>query len=118
MTESQCRNEIINYILYQQGCSKEEACHALRDKISRNTFFKYLFKLIDEGQILVVHKNRRDTKLFVAKDNPLLLVPEQLENFIRAYKQLLHVSKKRIRERDLTRIAKIRGIGTISNSKR
>lgn len=117
MTESQCCQEIIDYIALHQGCSKEDACDALRGKLSRNTFFKYLPKLINEGQIIVEHKNKRDTKLFVDKNNPLVSVPEYLENFKRAYVQLLRASKKRIRERGFTRISTSLGMTQIHPSK-
>ena len=116
MTESQCCQEIIHYIAVHQGCSKEEACDALRGKLSRNTFFKHLSKLINEGQIIVKHRNKRDTKLFVDKNNPLVSVPECLENFKRAYIQLLRASKKRIRERDFTRISPTSGITQTQSS--
>lgn len=117
LTESQCRQEIVDHIALHQECSKEEAYDALRDKLSRNTFFKYLPKLINEGQIIVEHKNKRDTKLFVDKNNPLVSVPECLENFKRAYIQLLKASKKIIRERGFTRNSPALGITQTQSSK-
>lgn len=106
LSEAERRKEVLNYISVHQGCLKEEACDALVSKLSRATFFKDLPKLIKEGKVIEKPKNKRDTMLFIDKNNPLIYVPEQIEEFERAYKQLLKASKKKIKEKNFTQISK------------
>lgn len=115
--ETQRHEKIINYISLHQGCSKEEACDALTPLLSRNTFFKDLPKLVAEGKIIVKQVNKRDTRLFVDRDNPLIYVPKQLDDFDDAYTKLLYESKRRIKEKDFSEVTQFLGIAEINPAK-
>ena len=110
LSEVQRHEKIVNYISLHQGCLKEEAYDALKDVLSRNSFFKDLPNLIKEGKITMKPKNKRDTMLFVDRENPLIYVPKQLEDFENAYAQFLDATIKRVKEKDFSEIAQLLGI--------
>jgi hypothetical protein len=64
LSEKVRENEILNYVNLNQGCLKEEAFSALNGKMSRNTFFKDITRLIKEKQIRLEYSNKRDHRLY------------------------------------------------------
>ena len=61
--------------------------------------------------------NRRDHKLYVDFNNLLVIVPKELEDFKKAYFNLLQESKERIRQKNFPKIARILGIDQPDPSK-
>ncbi len=83
MDDRERRNLIINFTVGNQGCSKENVVNNLHELISRKTVFRLLGELI-EGGIIRKEKskpNSREYRLYVDADNPLVLVPEELDEF-------------------------------------
>jgi hypothetical protein len=76
-----------------------------------------LFLFIGEGIIKDEASNRRDHKLYVDGNNPLVSVPKELQEFEEAFVHLLQKTKKKILERDFTEIAKKLGISESNPSK-
>ena len=56
--------------------------------MSRRTFFKELAILKEKGEIIVKNKNKRDKVLFVNKNNLLITVPKELEQFEKDFLKL------------------------------
>ena len=61
--------------------------------------------------------NSREHKLFVKKNNPLVLVTSELEEFEKAYMQLLNKLKEKSKKVDFSEIASQLGIKEINPSK-
>jgi hypothetical protein len=117
MDDSERRKIITDFIGRHPGCKAEEAAYGTNDRISRVPFFNTLKELIEEGIIKDEASNRRDHKLYVDGDNPLVSVPRELQEFEEAFVNLLQKTKKKILERDFTEITKKLGISESNPSK-
>jgi hypothetical protein len=78
------RKKIISdFIINNQGCSKEALVKGTSNYISRKTVYKLLEEL-EKNNIIRIEKdkpNSRDHKLFVDSENPFILIPLELEEF-------------------------------------
>lgn len=121
LMDSQARRKIlIDFIANNQGCTKadiEKANDVI--PISRKTLFKIIGELKEDGIIeeIMEKPNSREHKLFVKKDNPLVLVTSELEEFEKAYVQLLNKFKEKSKKIDFPEIASRLGIKGIDPSK-
>ena len=93
MQETERHNKITDYISSHQGCSTEELCKAMEKHMARSTFFKDLAKLKEDKIVREEHTNKRDIKLFVDFNNPLIFIPKQLEEIETTFRKLLDKSK-------------------------
>lgn len=82
------------------------------DNIPSNPQKKY--RIVDETMEKL---NSREHKLFVKKNNPLVLVTSELEEFEKAYMQLLNKLKEKSKKVDFSEIASQLGIKEINPSK-
>jgi hypothetical protein len=98
---------IIDFIVSNQGCNKEEVVRALNaDELSsRMTTRRHLDELIENGIIKRIKSksNSRDWKLSVDEFNPVTLVPRELENFEKIFFKLY--------EKALTKYNEVNPIG-------
>jgi hypothetical protein len=87
ISDAQRRIHIINYISTHQGCTKADLERGLKDLISKKTIDKCVREMINE-KILFEEKekpNSRDHKLYVYENNPLVSVPNEIEQFKNAF---------------------------------
>ena len=101
------REKIIEYIRNHLGCKKNDLVKNLENEISRVTIFKITNELIKEKIIEERSKNRRDLALYLNNDNPLLRLTKEIDQFEKAYMNLLDKSKERIEKKDFVTIANI-----------
>jgi hypothetical protein len=97
------RQKVIDYISDHPGCNTEAACKGVESYTARVTFFKVLKELKEEGIVTVDDKskpNARDNKLFVEETNLLVRVPRELDEFKRAFLNLVKKTESKIRAKD------------------
>jgi hypothetical protein len=100
------RKLVLEFVRTHQGCMKEQIVEGLKNEVSRVPLFDTLNELLLDNTLRDESENRRDHKLFVNSDNPLVSVPEDLGRFEEAYISLLHKSMKRIDEKDFSALFK------------
>jgi ribosomal protein L17 len=93
MQEAERHKKITDHISSHLGCLTEDLCKAMEEHMARSTFFKDLAKLKEDKIVREEHTNKRDHKLFVDSDNPLIFIPNQLEEIEKTFKTLLDKSK-------------------------
>ena len=93
MQEAERHNKITDYIISHLFCLTEDLCKAMEEHMARSTFFKDLAKLKEDKIVREEHTNKRDHKLFVNPNNPLIFIPKQLEEIETTFKKLLDKSK-------------------------
>jgi hypothetical protein len=98
MNEKERRQKVREYISLHQGCSPEEACKALNEDMARSTFFHVLRLLKERGQVVAKHVNKRDQKLYLKKDDPLVSAPSELAEFENAIVTLVDKTAEYIRD--------------------
>lgn len=81
------RKYIINYINSHQGCTKADLEKGLKDLISKKTIYKLVGEMVSENILQKEKKkvNSRDHKLYVNGNNPLVYVPNEIEQFEKAF---------------------------------
>jgi hypothetical protein len=101
------RELILDFISKNQGCNKQTVVHyfdpsqseSLTENmsiseinISKKTIYRLIEELVEEGLVRVEKErsNSRDLKLFVDKNNPLVLIPQQFERIESIYNVLLN----------------------------
>jgi hypothetical protein len=92
VNESLRRNKIIEYIIKHPGCNAEKALRGVNDWMARATYYRCLRDLMHEGIVISGPKDKpksRDHKLFVNTNNPLIIIPKELEQFENAFFVLL-----------------------------
>jgi hypothetical protein len=96
MNEEQRRKKVIDFISEHQGCIAEDLVEGIKNDIGRGKIFHILENLKVEMIVTEVRAkpNSRNIKLYVDKDNPLVIVPKKLDEF----KQLFMVFLKSIRK--------------------
>src|ERR1044071_6458269 len=81
---------ITDFIISNQGCSKEEIVRKLDKFMSRKTIFKLLNELSDVK--ITRHErekpNSRNYKIYVDSQNPAVLVPREIQTFQRIFSSL------------------------------
>jgi hypothetical protein len=95
MNESLRRNKIIEYVIKHPGCNAEKALRGVNDWMARATYYRCLRDLMHEGIVISGPKDKpksRDHKLFVNTNNPLVIIPKELEQFENAFFVLLRKS--------------------------
>lgn len=98
MNEKERHQKVREYISLHQGCSPEEACKALKGDMARSTFFLVLGLLKERGQVVAKHVNKRDQKLYLKKDDPLVSVPIELREFEHAIVMLVDKTAEYIQD--------------------
>lgn len=85
------RDGILIFLRNNPGCSKEELVRGLKNFISKKTIFKILKELEMEELITIKRDkpNSREYKLFLNNENILIILNEQISNFIEDFKKLL-----------------------------
>jgi hypothetical protein len=84
------RQEIVDFISIHQGCSKEFLISEVTSS-SKKTVYKILDELKSE-KIVRMYKdkpNSRNFKLYVDTNNPLVVVPKELDEFEKIYFKLV-----------------------------
>ena len=104
------RTLVLDFVREHKGCMKEHVVEGLKSKISRVPVLNIINELLTENSLINKSENRRDHKLFVNTDNLLVSVPEELEEFEKAYLNLLENSLKRINEKDFSAVSKLLNI--------
>lgn len=92
VNESLRRNKIIEYIIKHPGCNAEKALRGVNDWMARATYYRCLRDLMHEGIVISGPKDKpksRDHKLFVNTNNPLIIIPKELEQFENVFFVLL-----------------------------
>lgn len=106
--------KIIQYVNDNPGCSKSDVVRALRDEhtASRLTTLAHIDKLEIKGMVVskLERPNSQVYKIYVNKDNKLVSVLTELEEFKRAYFKLLEKSKAILNNKDYSADAKKLGI--------
>lgn len=119
MNNQERRKILIDFITHHHGCTREDIIKSKDIPISRNTVFKLVAELKDDGILdeTLEKENSRDHKLFVRSDNLLISISRELEEFEKAYVKLLYASKERFKKKDFSAIAKKLGIHECDPSK-
>ena len=112
---------IINYIRYNPGSSKADIIrHLKKVKLaSRVTVFEYI-KDLEDRNMIYGKKERPHSQsfmMYINEDNKLVSVLIELEEFRKAYVELLAKSKKKLDNRDYSTDAKMLGINETNPSK-
>ena len=89
MNSEERQRKIIEFVEDHPGYLTEQVCEALEQVMSRKTFFKELAILKEKGEIIVKNKNKRDKELYVNKNNLLITVPKELEQFEKDFLDLV-----------------------------
>jgi len=89
MNSEERQRKIIEFVEDHQGYLTERVWEALEQDMSRKTFFKELVILKEKGEIIVKNKNKRDKELYVDKNNLLISVPKELEQFEKDFVDLV-----------------------------
>lgn len=107
LTYKERKDKIVEYVRYHPGCKMDDIVKALEKDISRGTIFKITPELVEEKIIVNKSRNKRDLALNLNDDNPLLRVSKEIDQFEKAYFNLLDKSKGRIENKDFSTVAKI-----------
>ena len=89
MAKEDAKRTLIEFIINNQGCNAEYIVDGLKEQISRAPIFGALKDLVVEGIVQDRPKNRMEHRYFVDTTNPSILIPQQLENIVRAFRALL-----------------------------
>lgn len=81
MNNEERQRLIIKYIENHPGTLTERVCEELAESMSRRTYFNQLAILKVKGKVIDKLINKRDKGLYVNKNNLLILVPKELEQF-------------------------------------
>jgi hypothetical protein len=103
MDNDERRKIIIDYVAKNQGCKVQDIVDGLYGIIARPTIFNILPGLIKDGVIKdeKYKQNNRNHKLFVDMNNPLVLVPKELEEFKSCYLKLMDEAMKKVSKKDV-----------------
>jgi hypothetical protein len=112
MNSEERRRKIIEFVEDHPGYLTEQVCKAL-EQMSRKTFFKELSILREKGEIIVKNKNKRDKELYVDKNNLLITVPKELEQFEKDFLKLVETIS--IKLKNLNKVSKGNGQSNKTN---
>jgi hypothetical protein len=82
-------NEITNFIRSHAGCSVEHCFEGVDKHMARNTFFNDLAELKSDNVVIVKRVNKRDQKLTLNRDNLLVSIPKELDEFEKVFTDFL-----------------------------
>jgi len=85
------KEDIINFLRNNPGCSKEELVKGVKTIISKKTVIKILKELESEEQIKIEKEkpNSRSYKLFLRSENILIVLDKQIRDINEAFRKLL-----------------------------
>jgi hypothetical protein len=92
------REIVLTFIGNNPMCSAQNVVDGVEDKLSRTPVFEMLKELIKEGSVIDEKINRRDHRFVINKNNPLVSIRKDLEEFEKAYFPLLHTAQKRLHD--------------------
>jgi hypothetical protein len=99
LEEKDRREKIIKFISENQPCTAEDLVKGFKDEISRVPVFHTLSELIKEGEVKDQKINRRDHRLVVDTNNPIIEISRELHEFEKAYISFLKKVKEHINRR-------------------
>jgi hypothetical protein len=115
------KQEIINYVRNNPGSSKADIIRHIKNRglASRITVIEYIKDL--ESSNLIYEKRERPNSqslmIYINENNKLVSVLAELDEFGRAYANLLKKSKEKINNKDYSADAKLMGINESDPSK-
>jgi DNA-binding Lrp family transcriptional regulator len=85
------KEDIINFLRNNPGCSKEELVKGVKNIVSKKTVIKILKELESEEQIKIEKEkpNSRSYKLFLCSENILIVLDKQIRDINEAFRKLL-----------------------------
>ncbi len=85
------KEDIINFLRNNPGCSKEELVRGVKNTISKKTVIKILKELEKEEQIKIEKEkpNSRSYKLFLCSENRLIVLDKQIRDINGDFRKLL-----------------------------
>jgi hypothetical protein len=91
LNDKERRKVIIDFIIQNQGCTKEKVVKNVNHLISRKPVFTLLYELKKQGIVRDEKRkpNSRDYNLYVDSDNPLVYVYKELDEFENMFLGLL-----------------------------
>jgi DNA-binding Lrp family transcriptional regulator len=85
------KEDIINFLRNNPGCSKEELVRGVKNTVSKKTVIKILKELEKEEQIKIEKEkpNSRSYKLFLCSENRLIVLDKQIRDIYGDFRKLL-----------------------------
>lgn len=85
------KEDIINFLRNNPGCSKEELVRGVKNTVSKKTVIKILKELEKEEQIKIEKEkpNSRSYKLFLCSENRLIVLDKQIRDINGDFRKLL-----------------------------
>ena len=85
------KEDIINFLRNNPGCSKEELVRGVKNTVSKKTVIKILKELEKEEQIKIEKEkpNSRSYKLFLCSENILIVLDKQIRDIKGDFRKLL-----------------------------
>ena len=85
------KEDIINFLRNNPGCSKEELVRGVKNTVSKKTIIKILKELEKEEQIKIEKEkpNSRSYKLFLCSENRLIVLDKQIRDINGDFRKLL-----------------------------
>lgn len=85
------KEDIINFLRNNPGCSKEELVRGVKNTVSKKTVIKILKELEKEEQIKIEKEkpNSRSYKLFLCSENILIVLDKQIRDINGDFRKLL-----------------------------
>src|SRR5919198_4272181 len=93
------REIIIKFISENQHCTSQDLVKGLSDKISRVPVFDTISELMKYGIVKDQKVNRRDHRLFLDTNNPMIVILREIDEFESVYISLLKKVKEHINSR-------------------
>jgi hypothetical protein len=85
--------------MYNQPCTSQDLVKGVSDKISRVPVFDTLSELMKDGIVKDQRINRRDHRLFIDTNNPMIVISREIDEFENAYFSFLKKIKENINKR-------------------
>ena len=85
------RNEIINFLMNNPGCSKGDLVRGVKNIVSKRPLEKFLMELKRDNLVKIEKEkpNSRAYKLFLCSENILIVLNNQIRDFNEEFKKLL-----------------------------
>ena len=85
------RNEIINFLMNNPGCSKGDLSRGVKNIVSKRPLEKFLMELKRDDLVKIEKEkpNSRAYKLFLCSENILIVLNNQIRDFNEEFKKLL-----------------------------
>ena len=85
------RNEIINFLMNNPGCSKGDLVRGVKNIVSKRPLEKFLMELKRDDLVKIEKEkpNSRAYKLFLCSENILIVLNNQIRDFNEEFKKLL-----------------------------